>query len=759
MKIPPRLWPLLAPLKLWEVPAAASGLPMRSRTEERVGAVLAGAAVAWIFLVAVWGINGLFPDGHFASTANIGTIGYNMNRYGTIYAYYPFFDRQPAPSASYMHHPLGVFWMAGLLIKLFGDHNWVLRLPAVIYVTLTAFFMYRCGRAIWGPLEGAVAAIGYTALPITIGFANYHDMEQPVMMGCLVATWGYARFRQSGREAYALASAAGFAFAIVHDWEAYVWGLAFLLFLFARAFVLPPGLFGRFDARKLGRYWAIMAGTAVMILALTVKFVLSADRLADLVGVFGVRTAGNSAPLSLVLQSRHIRIELMFSALAIALGKLAVPVILGRFVVRRNELEILPIFLLWMAVVYYVLFKQGADVHIFWPHPFATYFGLAIGALLATVRDLYRWAEPRLRGRFPFGIPPRDAAPWLALAFVGLPLVLVFRDGASLVRLSRESGGRFMEVHAESEIDKNTALRWFLQRFPSPTEKLAFHGGFQAIWHSQWEMRPRVVYRSQPLVTGTPPFSRFYAMDARYASSAELKDAARRYQVHAVGYFWFMDRGAPAGPLQGYSFETHDPGLLESLSQGATEPIRRVVPDPWVTWEWRTLLGQAAKVPQTEPATGDQIRIAHNAAVDSGDKAAATQRRQQLQKLFDIPISGRWSNGIELLGTIHHRGAARSLTPYLLITRPATCVKVIMRAHVTRRRFLSTLPVDPADPDIAYPPPYPCDLWRAGHIYAVPVVYRHRAGHEEFSLTLGGWGNVPAPARLDGPATIKLLEL
>jgi 4-amino-4-deoxy-L-arabinose transferase-like glycosyltransferase len=68
-----------------------------------------------------------------------------------------------------MHHPLGLFWTAGLMIKLFGAHDWVLRAPAIICVALTAWFEYRCGRAIWGPIPGALCALAYAALPITLG--------------------------------------------------------------------------------------------------------------------------------------------------------------------------------------------------------------------------------------------------------------------------------------------------------------------------------------------------------------------------------------------------------------------------------------------------------------------------------------------------------------------------------------------------------------------------------------------------------------
>src|SRR5262249_11101990 len=151
------------------------------------------------------------------------------------------------------------------------------------YVTLTVFFMYRCGRAIWGPLEGAIAALAYGALPITLGFASFHSLEQPLMLGCLVATWGYARFSQTGRDVYAVASVAGFAFGVLHDWEAYVWGAAFLFWLFLRFFVISPRLLGPpVDARRAGRYWGLMVGTAMVTTALTLGLVINAGKLNEL---------------------------------------------------------------------------------------------------------------------------------------------------------------------------------------------------------------------------------------------------------------------------------------------------------------------------------------------------------------------------------------------------------------------------------------------------------------------------------------------
>jgi hypothetical protein len=486
----------------------------------------------------------------------------------------------------------------------------------------------------------------------------------------------------------------------------------------------------------MGRWWGGMVATGVVTLAITVGMMVHADRVIDVFSTYGVRSAGHDMPLRQVLQLRHVRIELMFTALGIALGKLAVPIMLGRFLIRRAELELLPLFILIMSVVQYVHFKQGADIHIFWPHPFALYFALAAGALAATLRDGCRWLADRIPGRLPrFLRTPLGAAVVGAVA-VGLPLSLVARDGLSLVRLSRESGGRFMEVNLPSEVDQAVALRWFLTN-EAPAERIAFHGSVPKHWNLSWEIGPRQAAFQQPIAVPTP---RLYVLDARLTPEAELRDAARRYHVRAVGWLWMIDRAAPPAPLDGYSFAEHDPGWFESLWHGATEPGRRVVADPWVTWEWRTLLDQPAVAPTTPPATLDQIRIAHNIAVTNKDQASAARLRRELVSRLDLRVTANWNPALELLGVDHRRGAARSFTPYVQVGTEPKCAKLAIRAQVTKRRFLSTLPVDPEIHDIAPLPPIRCELWRPGHIYSAPTVYRQRAGREQFSL---GWAGSP----------------
>jgi 4-amino-4-deoxy-L-arabinose transferase-like glycosyltransferase len=742
-----------------------AGLPAAPAIEIKIGRWVAATAVVWMAAVAAWGINGRFGDGHFASSAAMAVAGDNMWRHGILYPIHYYSDA-PSTNSAYMHHPLGVYWVAALAVKIFGAHDWVLRLPAVVYSTCTPLFIYLFGRAAWGPLQGAVAALAYASLPITLGFSNFHALEGPVIAGITITSWGYARFTQTWRASYAVASFVGFTWAINHDWAGYVWGALFLSWVFIRGFLLPPRLFGAVEARPLARYFGLMVGVALLSLVVFGKLLIETGKLNELLQMYAVRSAGKDMPMSAVLKARHVWIHMMFPGLAILIGKLAVPVVAGRFLVRRNDLELFAVLILLMASFQYLNFKQGADVHIFWPQYFALYFALAIGALAATLIDLVRWARPRLPVRLPARARELFArhARWIAAGVVALPVLAVFKDGAWMIRLAQESGGRFVSTHIKSDIDRVDASRWWLKQLALPDkEKVAFHGGITPVhWSLSWSLRPHQLLANQrPGGPGTSP--RAYVMDSRFSDGTELKDVARQFRVDAVGCFWFIDRSAPPAPLVGFSFEEREPGPLSWYVGGGTEPVRTVRPDPWVTWEWRTLLGQTASVPTGTPATPEQIRVAHNAAVTAGDQAGAARLRGELARRFKLAATARFDDGSELLGGVHGRGAERSMTLYFLAgPKPMTPgLKFLVSAKVMEAPRLSTLPLDPDVIEVGLPFTVPTELWRPGQIYSVKFTYRKRPGKERFFgnfVTTRG-GRAPSIAQPPNAKTVDLATL
>jgi 4-amino-4-deoxy-L-arabinose transferase-like glycosyltransferase len=730
----------------------------RARIAATAPADLAGTALGLVavgiaFAVAVVGIGGPFPEGHYASSAAIGTGAANMWRWHTIYPVTKWIDHAPMNSDYYMHHPLGVFWTVALLGKLLTFSNWVLRLPPLIYVTATTWLLWRLARELWGAIPGGLAALAYVALPITLGYANYHDLEQPVMFGCVLSTWGYVRLVRTGRERYTLASVFGFAFALNHDWPAYIWGAFFLGGLFVYGFLIPQGARRPLRPLAFGRYWAAMCVAAAFSIALELYLLKGSGRISDMMASYFTRTAGSETPLENLLVARHYRIALMFTGLAIAIGKLALPVIVIRAVVKSDHFELLSLPLFLCAMLQYTSFKQGADVHIFWPHYFATYFALAAGALAASIIELAIWIGDHVRGgaqRFTV----RRVAPWAALAVVGLPLALVLKDGLSLVRLARESGGRFAEANLDSDIERTVALRWFLARFPE-TVGVGYHPSVPANWAVQWETRPHIASANQPISNPGGDRTRVYILDTRSTSLADIRYAVSHYHVHAIGSLWLMDRTEPPGPIEGYAMDEREPSWWQWLWLGPVEPVRSVRWSPWVTWEWRLLLGQPAAAPQGTPATIDEVRIAHNAALERHDEKTAAALRARLQAAIDLPRTVAFDGDTTLLGAIHHHGARRSLTLFFVAGKFDADSHFKVHAKVLRPPRLSTLPADPADLELASGPIWPTTLWRKGHIYRFDVVYRKRPGTEVLTAT---WS--PGPKRVDdarGP--LELIRL
>ena len=119
--------------------------------------------------------------------------------------------------------------------------------------------LWRIGRTLWGEIPGAITAAAFVTLPMTLGYANYHDLEQPVIFGCVLATWAYLRLLQSWRLRHALIGAAGFTFALAPRLAGVYLGRG-LPARAVRVRVRRAREAARaVDARALGRFWALMA--------------------------------------------------------------------------------------------------------------------------------------------------------------------------------------------------------------------------------------------------------------------------------------------------------------------------------------------------------------------------------------------------------------------------------------------------------------------------------------------------------------------
>jgi hypothetical protein len=690
---------------------------------ERICRAIALVASVGFALAAGWEIADTFGAGHFASSSAVCTGGENVFRWGIVGAVPKQLFQPPAPNDFYCHHPWGIFWVSALFIKVFGHASWACRLPAVLQSVLTVPALYYGVRALWGPIAGAVAALCFAVTPIALSFAGFNSLEVPVIFGTVLVIWGYARYRESYRRRFAALALFGLFHALMSDWPATVFAAVQLGAVFVAVFLLRR-LTAPADRRRIGTFWGLAVLGSAAILGFHVLAFAHLGQLNELFASGSTRSTGSQLPLAEVLRARKFWIEVSFTGLAIAIGKLALPVLALRPLVRRSEVEVLPLAVFAMAAVQYVVFKQGADIHIFWPHYFALYFALACAGLVRTALEAAEyWAKRPI---------------WLAPALLGLgclPALLILPDGLRALGYAHRSGGRFNENGhlIKPDKDKVAALEWLTQRMAPDTGVILHPGMRQSLW-VDWSLR-RAVSTVNRLPSGTRgPRERNYVADLRFMSADEQDVLARDFSFTVVGPYVAVDRDAGPRELDAFAIENVEPTLLGAYFRSSSHAQRRIAADPYLTWEMRDRFELLPnEPPSTPPVSFEQMRIAHNIAVARGDAAQAERWLGALLASTDRSRAQRFTGEHELLATRLERGTSLVLDVYFRAGGPDPLEpELFMTSQVAAAPALSLVPRDEKLAKVGMPFAIPSSRWKRGYVYVSRSEVIRRIGSERW---------------------------
>ena len=715
----------------------------------KIVALLASTGFA---LAAFWELADSFSAGHYAASSAACTAGENMWRWGILAPVVHHTLRPPLPSEYYCHHPWGIFWVSALLMKVFGHHAWACRLPAALQSALTPPALYFAARSLWGPVAGAVAAASFAAVPIALGFSDMNGLEVPVIFGTILAVWGYARFRQSYRQRFLALALGALGYAVCSDWAAVIFAAVLLAAVFVSVFLLRRWTLAA-DRRRIAAFWALAVILCTLAVGAHLYTFQHFGQLNELFAQGNLRSAGVEQPLASVLHARKFWIEVSFTGLAIALGKFALPVLGLRMLVRRSELEALPLAVFAMALVQYVVFKQGADVHIFWPFYFAEYFAFASAGLVQTGLDLAR----QIGGKFPRFASTGPSYAGLSLGLV-VPLVML-PDGVRALQYGHRSGGRFNENGHPTRPDKDkvAALEWLSARM-DPNTGVGLHPGMrQSLW-VDWSMQRPAATLSHLPATAAIGQERYYVADLRFVSAGEQEALVSNFSITALGNFLTVDRSAPKGQFSAFAVQRYEPSWLEAYWVSSSHALRRVVPDPFLTWELRDrfeLLPNEA--PTATPVGFEDLRIAHNIAVSQGDSAAAERFRGALLAGCAVGARRSFSDGNELVGTRLERDGSIVFSVYFRAAGPdASEPELAMHSLVEASPSGSLVGKDRTVADVGVPFVIPPSRWKHGYLYASITEIIKRIGRER-------WYGTFRPAREagsdDAAATIELLRL
>jgi hypothetical protein len=183
--------------------------------------------------------------------------------------------------------------------------------------------------------------------------------------------------------------------------------------------------------------------------------------------------------------------------------------------------------------------------------------------------------------------------------------------------------------------------------------------------------------------------------------------------------------------------------------------------DPWLTWEWRTHLGQPAPTPTGEPTSLDETRIAYDVAIAAGDAGAAERLREVIEGQLDRTVTAAFTEGVRLVGVRLLDGVQPRVECWFEWSGEPGLGDAMfdVRSTMEARGTFSFIPPDPTDREMATPPRISTKLWKPRFLYSTQVVLNHRIGRERYAGFWKSRDGSSAPRRTDGQAQTTLAVL
>lgn len=558
-----------------------------------------GAAFALIVLLqCLFGLAGIANNwvaGHNGyNGAAYHQAARNSLRFGLLFPAQYHCDRTklPLPKKLYTHHPLALHGHGVMSLWLFGDHEWAVRLTPALNGFLALIALLVIVKRHWGDAHALIAGSVYVMLPINHSYANMVNHSTGFILWSLLTLecylhWIEARNYETHTPSHARVTARWLAafflcsFVVMQwDWPAYYVMAAIAVHWFLRIIRFAGKLT---VAKELG----LLALFCIMILVSSFGF-------------FGLvhRTAGSLSDLTASAYARTVYFPGIWKTLwkKVIQPDLSVPVLLCgalwllgviiRFVRRelRNR-DLIPITFCFAGITHFIIFKNTALVHAYWPWPLNPFFAIAASSVLLW---LGAWLGSRARERLEQNASL--ASDGLALKAAGVvPLIMILAifyfaylaHTLPLIEKGRRYGGVFSEpgyvsmaelILFSKAVRDQTTPDTVIHTHPSLRYQVQMNVSLDRTWRRARRLKvshrqaavsgPSVVIGA---VTGTDP--------------KEIAAAATQYRYRQYGDHYLVDYRYPGQDIQIYEWEKCPASLYWRFWVDPFEPPRRPARD------------------------------------------------------------------------------------------------------------------------------------------------------------------------------------
>ena len=586
-------------------PQLAAGVPVGSDSKLPKWALwLLWGSVFLYLLYSSFGIAGPFLWGHHGYHGATYALRARMTlRLGVLVpATSPGFV-PPLLATYYLHHPIGYHYLLLPFFKLFGDHEWVVRLVAVLGGLVTLQALYRLVRRWWAPQVAVLAVAVYVCLPILWSFSVLSDPMLLEMACCLWALDGFLRYldRPSCRAAL-LQSCVALAIGGLLMWEVYfqatLHGL-YLLWLWRavrkKGLLLPDGWRAGQATQTVWRWLGctFVATAAPMLFHLSLLFRQGLWH--DFTHSFQER---HSAQVLQVIARESYYLRLLFGVPLMMLGGFWLALLAVNGWQRRTQRELagttkpaLPglsarehavLFFFTLNTLYIAMFARGASIHLYRVFFYSAFFTLATVDLWVR---LLPWLRERWLGLQAAGhqVPPQLEAQlrrryaWVVALFFVLMLP---HDVYNLLE-SRV----MMGTHAHKNYDAEpTKLRFAAEvsRQLAPTDNVLVHGSLPFRVEFQYYLDRattglRRLRDTSALSKAAPGGQQAVLLDSSRLDPRERADLQTLLQTYPATFydaFVMIDLRHPWPPQSA--------GSQRSPQVYRFEPVERSLPELWL---------------------------------------------------------------------------------------------------------------------------------------------------------------------------------
>jgi NADH:ubiquinone oxidoreductase subunit 6 (subunit J) len=700
--------------------------------------------------VGLWEIAAPFGAGHAAVLPARAIMADNMVHFGILYPVRAYSATVPDISQAYAHHPWGTYYLFTLVRLLFGRHEWAFRLvPVCLSVAMPSLLFFVAAR-LWGKIAGALSALGWAVLPIALAFAQFPSFEMFALAGMLSVLLAALRYEERSSRRRLVELLIVTFLAANTDWIACLLvGAVAVTALFVKVF----GPTSNDAERRLRRVLQGVLGSGLVVALTVLVYVCLFKQVrlyTDFTNSAEFRATGNESPFLEVLASRRYWIEVMFTKVGIAVGVLGALLMGIRCVYLRSFKEALPLFILGVSLFHYVYFKNGADIHIYWPLPFAAQFCLSLGVLGATLdAELRLWAK---RPQHPLAGVRAD---YVAVGCLSTVALAVFPDGLRALDYSRDTGFRLNDNGQLNlqDYDKNLALKSF-QPHITPGKAVILNPSLLPNWSQDYALeRPTTIGSGRAGIRTTTPNYSIY--DVRLAPPTTLS-WAQSFRHNQVGPYLLVNTAAVGEPTVVQGFVERSPSLLERYFVQSHDPIRSIAADPYLTWEFGDHLAVGSNPVPAGLDKPEHRVTAYNVAVATKDETRAKALLETIEQGLIKKSATRFADGTRLLGHRLLDGTPPLLEVYFLAARSyGGDVFFDVRSRVRQAPRFSFVVADDKEKKYGLGFVIHPAFWKKDRLYVSRVEVRDRPGTEVF---FGRWRGNLRPLPIQGSETVVFFE-